>query len=72
MVANEMRRDNLRFDSVWTDSKRWISRCSLITRRFNCLRPVPVVTAVIVLTYFSWTHIVVYFLAKRNAREHIL
>ena len=32
--------------------------------------PVPVVTAVIVLTYFSWTHIVVYFLAKGNGQEH--
>ena len=39
---------------------RGISRCSLITNRFSCLSPVPVVTAVIVLTYFSWTHIVVY------------
>ena len=33
------------------------------------LSPAPVVTAVIVLTYFSWTHVVVYFLAGGNARE---
>ena len=30
--------------------------------RFNCSSPVPVVTAVIVLTYFSWTHIYVAYM----------
>ena len=70
MMSKEMKRDNPRFDSVWTGYKRGISRCSQIINRFNCLSPVPVVAAVIVLTYFSWTHIVVYLLAKENEREH--